>query len=104
MSYRLFRCTDGLRLDVISNDKSIRDIIELLLIELDICGYITTIRYKLSDNEFVEYDYEPPYTDDLELLIKVRMEFSCCNFRTYFEHELKKRDESISKLELCLAL
>lgn len=103
MDIELFKHIDGIRLDVTCNELSIKDTIQLLLDELDIDGYITTCRYKTSTNPFIEYEHEPMSCGYGEVSIKVKLEFSCENFRDYFEVELMKRLNRIKTLELCFA-
>lgn len=101
MDLEIFKHIDGIRLDVTSNELSIKDTIQMLLDELGVIGYITTVRYKTSLNEFIEYDYEPACYGDVS--IKVKLEFESHLIRDYFEVELNKRLDRIKTLELCLA-
>lgn len=101
MDIEIFKHIDGKRLDITCSDTSIKDTIQILLDELYIDGYITTVRYKTSLNDFMEYDYEPACCGDVS--IKVKLEFESHLMRDYYISEFNKRIDRIKTLELCLA-
>lgn len=100
MDYETFRYIDGHRIDITSSDLDFRNIVQLLIDEID-DGEIQKEVYQCTYLDGYETNTRPP-ENMTGFNLKLEMRFNQKFMRDYFEHLLTKRLDDIKTLELCL--
>lgn len=99
MNYETFKHINGKDIDITSEDYDIRDIVYLLLDEIQ-DGSIEKEVYKCTYLDGFEVEHNP-HQEGFELSMNIHFENKYN--RDYFEYLLSKRLDKITQLELCLA-